>query len=180
MILKILVNVYVCGVLVLSATSGGALAQNATGAEARLREKNIELPHEPSPIANYVNAVQVGKLLFLAGNTAGAEWKFKGKVGKDITVQEGYETARQVGLIMLAKVRAALGSLDRVKRVVKVLGMVNSPEGFGDQPRVINGFSDLMVDVFGEAKGQHARSAVGMAALPGNSAVEVEMIVEVE
>jgi enamine deaminase RidA (YjgF/YER057c/UK114 family) len=160
--------------------SGGALAQNATGAEARLREKNIELPHEPSPIANYVNAVQVGKLLFLAGNTAGAEWKFKGRVGKDITVQEGYETARQVGLIMLAKVRAALGSLDRVKRVVKVLGMVNSPEGFGDQPRVINGFSDLMVDVFGEAKGQHARSAVGMAALPGNSAVEVEMIVEVE
>jgi enamine deaminase RidA (YjgF/YER057c/UK114 family) len=81
---------------------------------------------------------------------------------------------------MLAKVRAALGSLDRVKRVVKVLGMVNSPEGFGDQPRVINGFSDLMVDVFGQAKGQHARSAVGMAALPGNSAVEVEMIVEVE
>jgi enamine deaminase RidA (YjgF/YER057c/UK114 family) len=81
---------------------------------------------------------------------------------------------------MLAKVRAALGSLDRVKRVVKVLGMVNSAEGFGDQPRVINGFSDLMVDVFGEAKGQHARSAVGMAALPGNSAVEVEMIVEVE
>jgi enamine deaminase RidA (YjgF/YER057c/UK114 family) len=178
--LKTLVNVYVCGVLVLTATSGGALAQNATGAEERLREKNIELPHEPTPIANYVNTVQVGKLLFLAGNTAGAEWRFKGKVGKDISVQEGYETARQVGLIMLAKVRAALGSLDRVKRVVKVLGMVNSPEGFGDQPRVINGFSDLMVDVFGQAKGQHARSAVGMAALPGNSAVEVEMIVEVE
>jgi enamine deaminase RidA (YjgF/YER057c/UK114 family) len=77
--------------------------------------------------------VRVGNLLFLAGNTAGADWKFKGKVGKDITVQEGYETARQVGLIMLAKVRAALGSLDRVKRIVKVLGMVNSPEDFGDQ-----------------------------------------------
>src|SRR5579863_19674 len=180
MILKILVHVYVCGVLVLAATSGGALAQNATGAEARLREKNIELPHEPSPIANYVNAVQVGKLLFLAGNTAGAEWKYKGKVGKDITIQEGYETARQVGLIMLAKVRAALGSLERVKRVVKVLGMVNSPEGFGDQPRVVNGFSDLMVEVFGEANGKHARSAAGMEALPFNNAVEVEMIVEVE
>ncbi len=96
--LKTLVNVYVCGVLVLTATSGGALAQNATGAEERLREKNIELPHEPTPIANYVNTVQVGKLLFLAGNTAGAEWRFKGKVGKDISVQEGYETARQVGL----------------------------------------------------------------------------------
>jgi enamine deaminase RidA (YjgF/YER057c/UK114 family) len=119
-------------------------------------------------------------LLFLAGNTAGADWKFKGKVGKDITVQEGYETARQVGLIMLAKVRAALGSLDQVKRVVKVLGMVNSPEGFGDQPRVVNGFSDLMVEVFGTEMGKHARSAVGMQALPSNSAVEVEMIVEIE
>ena len=92
----------------------------------------------------------------------------------------GYGTARQVGLIMLAKVQAALGSLDRVKRVVKVLGMVNSPEGFGDQPRVVNGFSDLMVEVFGEQIGKHARSAVGMEALPSNSAVEVEMIVEVE
>jgi enamine deaminase RidA (YjgF/YER057c/UK114 family) len=95
-------------------------------------------------------------------------------------VQEGYDTARQVGLIMLAKVRAALGSLDRVKRIVKVLGMVNSADGFGDQPRVVNGFSDLMVDVFGEANGKHARSAVGMAGLPSNSAVEVEMIVEIE
>jgi len=95
-------------------------------------------------------------------------------------VQEGYDTARQVGLIMLAKVRAALGSLDRVKRIVKVLGMVNSAEGFGDQPRVVNGFSDLMVDVFGEAIGKHARSAVGMAGLPFNNAVEVEMIVEIE
>jgi enamine deaminase RidA (YjgF/YER057c/UK114 family) len=99
---------------------------------------------------------------------------------KDITLEEGYETARQVGLIMVAKVRAALGSLDRVKRVVKVLGMVNSADGFGDQPRVINGFSDLMVEVFGEAIGKHARSAVGMAGLPGNAVVEVEMIVEVE
>jgi enamine deaminase RidA (YjgF/YER057c/UK114 family) len=104
--------------------------------------------------------VRVGNLLFLAGNTAGADWKFKGKVGKDINVQEGYETARQVGLIMLAKVQAALG--------------------FGDQPRVVNGFSDLMVEVFGEQIGKHARSAVGMQALPSNSAVEVEMIVEIE
>jgi len=118
-------------------------------------------------------------LLFLAGNTPPADWKYKGKVGKDLSVQEGYDTARQVGLIMLAKVRAALGSLDRVKRVVKVLGMVNSAEGFGDQPKVVNGFSDLMVEVFGEATGKHARSAVGMAGLPFNNAVEVEMIVEV-
>ena len=180
MALKSLVNLCVCGMLALAATSGGVLAQSATGAEARLKENNITLPPVPPPVANYVELCASGKLVFLAGNTAGAQWKYKGKVGKDITEQEGYETARQVGLIMLAKVRGALGSLDRVKRVVKVLGMVNSAEGFGGQPRVINGFSDLMVEVFGEAIGKHARSAVGMAALPGNAAVEVEMIVEVE
>jgi len=178
--MRTLKNVLIGGMLALIVTSACALAQSPTGPEARLKEKNITLPPVPSPVANYVDSVQVGKLLFLAGNTAGAQWKFKGKVGKEITVEEGYETARQAGLIMLAKLQAALGSLDRVKRVVKVLGMVNSAEGFGDQPRVINGFSDLIVDVFGEAIGKHARSAVGMAGLPGNSAVEVEMIVEVE
>ena len=178
--MKSLVYVLVCGALGLVVTSNQLSAQTATGAEARLRERNITLPPVPPPVANYVDSVRVGNLLFLAGNTAGADWKFKGKVGKDITVQEGYETARQVGLIMLAKVLAALGSLDRVKRIVKVLGMVNSPEGFGDQPRVVNGFSDLMVELFGTEMGKHARSAVGMQALPSNSAVEVEMIVEVE
>ncbi len=178
--MKTLIMMIVCGALGLLATSTHLLAQTATGAEARLKERNITLPSVPPPVANYVDSVRVGNLLFLAGNTAGADWKFKGKVGKDITVQEGYETARQVGLIMLAKVRAAVGSLDQVKRIVKVLGMVNSPEGFGDQPRVVNGFSDLMVEIFGEQIGKHARSAVGMQALPSNSAVEVEMIVEVE
>jgi enamine deaminase RidA (YjgF/YER057c/UK114 family) len=168
------------GALALVFASNELPAQTATGAEARLKASNITLPPVPPPVANYVDSVRVGNLLFLAGNTAGADWKFKGEVGKDLTVQEGYETARQVGLLMLAKVQAALGSLDRVKRVVKVLGMVNSPEGFGDQPRVVNGFSDLMVEVFGEQIGKHARSAVGMQALPSNSAVEVEMIVEVE
>jgi enamine deaminase RidA (YjgF/YER057c/UK114 family) len=161
------------------AVSACALAQSSASAEARLKELSITLPAVPSPVANYVDAVRVGNLLFLAGNTPAADWKYKGKVGKDLAVQEGYDTARQVGLIMLAKVRAALGSLDRVKRVVKVLGMVNSAEGFGDQPKVVNGFSDLMVEVFGEATGKHARSAVGMAGLPFNNAVEVEMIVEV-
>jgi enamine deaminase RidA (YjgF/YER057c/UK114 family) len=180
MTFKTLINVCVCGMLASSAASGTAFAQTATTAEARLKELNITLPPVPPPVANYVDSVRVGNLLFLAGNTAAPDWKFKGKVGKDITVQEGYDTARQVGVIMLAKVRAALGSLDRVKRVVKVLGMVNSPEGFGDQPKVVNGFSDLMVQVFGEAIGKHARSAVGMEALPFNNAVEVEMIVEVE
>src|ERR1700732_1447324 len=175
-----LLNMIVCSLLGLVVTSSSLFAQSATGAEARLKETNIILPPVPSPVANYVDSVRVGNFLFLAGNTAAADWKFKGKVGKDLTVQEGYDTARQVGLIMLAKVRAALGSLDRVKRVVKVLGMVNSAEGFGDQPRVMNGFSDLMVEVFGEAIGKHARSAVGMAGLPFNNAVEVEMTVEVE
>jgi enamine deaminase RidA (YjgF/YER057c/UK114 family) len=178
--MKSLVNIPIVGTLILVVSSGGALAQTAKGAEARLSELNITLPGVLPPVANYIDSVRVGNLLFLSGNTAGPNWKFKGKVGKDLTVQEGYDTARQVGLIMLAKVRTALGSLDRVKRVVKVLGMVNSAEDFGDQPRVVNGFSDSMVDVFGEAIGKHARSAVGMAGLPGNSAVEVEMIVEVE
>jgi enamine deaminase RidA (YjgF/YER057c/UK114 family) len=116
----------------------------------------------------------------MAGNTPCAQWTLKGKVGKDLTVEQGYQAARQAGVIMLAKVKTALGSLDRVKRIVKVLGMVNSADGFADQPKVVNGFSDLMVEVFGEPIGKHARSAVGMAALPGNAPVEVEMILEVE
>jgi enamine deaminase RidA (YjgF/YER057c/UK114 family) len=178
--MKPLVNICIIGLLALMAMSSRGVAQTASTAEARLKELNIMLPPVPPPIANYVDSVRVGNLLFLAGNTAGPGWKYKGKVGKALSVQEGYDTACQVGLIMLAKVRAALGSLDRVKRIVKVLGMVNSGEGFGDQPRVVNGFSDLMVDVFGEAIGKHARSAVGMAGLPSNSAVEVEMIVEIE
>ena len=178
--MRYFVKICIIGLSVLTVMSNRGIAETASTAEARLRELNITLPSVPLPVANYVDSVRVGNLLFLAGNTAGPGWKYKGKVGKDVTVQEGYDTARQVGLIMLAKVRAALGSLDRVKRIVKVLGMVNSADGFGDQPRVINGFSDLMVDVFGEAIGKHARSAVGMAALPSNSAVEVEMIVEIE
>jgi enamine deaminase RidA (YjgF/YER057c/UK114 family) len=170
----------IAAILTLIAISGSAPAQSAAGAEARLKELNITLPPDSVPSANFVNAVQTGKLLFLAGNTPGAQWPHKGKVGKDLTVEQGYQSARQTGIIMLGKVRAALGSLDRVKRIVKVLGMVNSADGFSDQPKVVNGFSDLMVEVFGEAIGKHARSAVGMAGLPGNAAVEVEMIVEVE
>lgn len=166
--------------LVLTAVSGPAPAQTTAGAEARLKELGIALPPESVPAANFVNAVQTGKLLFLSGNTPGPRWPLKGKVGKDLTVEQGYQSARQAGIIMLGKIRGTLGSLDRVKRIVKVLGMVNSAEGFSDQPRVVNGFSDLMVEVFGASIGMHARSAVGMAGLPGNAAVEVEMIVEVE
>jgi enamine deaminase RidA (YjgF/YER057c/UK114 family) len=153
------------------------------GAETRLKEKNITLPQPATPVANYVGAVRVGNLLFVSGHgPLRSEGKppVKGKVGRELTVEQGYQVAREVGLSLLATVRASLGSLDRVKRVVKVLGMVNSADGFGDQPRVINGFSDLMVEVFGEAAGKHARSAVGMAGLPMGIPVEIEMVLEVE
>jgi enamine deaminase RidA (YjgF/YER057c/UK114 family) len=165
--------------LAVLALPGPGSGQAPAGAEARLKSLNITLPAESVPAANFVNSVQTGKLLFLSGNTSGAAWNGKGKLGKDLTVEQGRAAARDAGLIMLTKIRTALGSLDRVKRIVKVLGMVNTAEGFSDQPLVINGFSDLMVEVFGDA-GKHARSAVGMAGLPGNSPVEVEMIVEFE
>jgi enamine deaminase RidA (YjgF/YER057c/UK114 family) len=150
------------------------------GAEARLRELGIDLPTTPTPMANYVPAVKTGNLLFLSGHGPLRDGKvvFSGKVGRDLSLGEGQEAARLTGLNLLASTRAALGSLDRVRRVVKVLGMVNCLEGFGDHPKVINGFSDLMVQVFGEA-GRHARSAVGMASLPLGIAVEIEMVVEV-
>ena len=151
------------------------------GAEARLKALGIELPPLPTPMANYVRAVRTGNLLFLAGHGPQKDGKvlMVGKVGRDLTLEEGVEAARLVGLNLLASTRDALGSLDRVKRIVKVLGMVNSAPGFTDQPKVMNGFSDLMVEVFGE-RGRHARSAVGMASLPGDLAVEIEMVVEVE
>jgi enamine deaminase RidA (YjgF/YER057c/UK114 family) len=152
------------------------------GAEARLKELSITLPEAPRPVANYVRAVRTGNLLFLSGHgpLAGpGRTRARGKVGRDLSVEEASQVAREVGLNLLASARAELGSLDRIKRVVKVLGMVASAEGFGDQPRVINGFSDLMVEVFGEA-GRHARSAVGMAELPMGIPVEIEMVLEVE
>jgi enamine deaminase RidA (YjgF/YER057c/UK114 family) len=153
------------------------------GAEATLKAKSITLPAPATPMANYVTAVRVGNLLFLAGHgpIRGADGKMaRGKVGKDLSVEQGYQVAREVGLNLLGTARANLGSLDKVKRVVKVLGMVNCTEDFGDQPKVINGFSDLMVEVFGEQIGKHARSAVGMGSLPVQIPVEIEMILEVE
>jgi enamine deaminase RidA (YjgF/YER057c/UK114 family) len=153
------------------------------GAEATLKEKGITLPAPTSPLANYVGAVRTGNLLYLSGHgpfRPDGKFTVTGKVGRDLTVEQGYQAAREVGLNLLATTRAALGSLDRVKRVVKVLGMVHAADGFGDHPKVINGFSDLMVEVFGEAIGKHARSAVGMAGLPMGIPVEIEMILEVE
>lgn len=149
--------------------------------EAKIKELGIELSIPSAPVANYVNAVRTGNLVFLSGKgplQANGE-NITGKVGADLTIEQGYEAARVTAINQLSSLKAELGDLSKVKRVVKVLGMVNCPPEFSDQPKVINGFSDLMVEVFGD-RGKHARAAVGMAALPGNIAVEIEMIVEIE
>jgi enamine deaminase RidA (YjgF/YER057c/UK114 family) len=145
-------------------------------AEKKLKELGIQLGPVTPPVANYVNAVRTGNLLYLAGK--GPAGGITGIVGKDITVEHAYGHARSVGLNLMAVMKHELGSLDRVKRIVKVLGMVNAVPGFGEQPKVINGCSDLFVEVFGE-RGKHARSAVGMGSLPNNIPVEIEVIVEV-
>ncbi|MDP6344149.1 MAG: RidA family protein [Alphaproteobacteria bacterium] len=149
-------------------------------AEAKLRELGIELPTAPTPVGNYVGAVRVGDLLFLSGHGPRDldDSLMQGKVGGALSVEQGQQAARLVGLNLLATMRAELGSLDQVKRIVKVLGMVNAEADFKEHPKVINGFSDLMMEVFGEA-GRHARSAVGMGSLPFQIPVEIEMIVEV-
>ena len=149
--------------------------------EERLKEKGIVLTTPSAPVANYVNAVRVGNLLYLAGKgPAKPDGSYvTGKVGKDLTIEQGYEAARLTAISHLSVLKAELGDLNKVKRIIKVLGMVNCTDDFKDQPKVINGYSDLMVEIFGE-KGKHARSAVGMYALPMNIAVEVEVIVEIE
>ena len=143
--------------------------------DARLEELGITLPDVPAPAGNYVHAVRTGNLLFLSGKGPG---RISGKVGADLTTEQAYQHARTVGLVLIAVMRQELGSLDRVSRVVKLLGMVNATPEFGEQPKVINGCSDLLVEVFGE-RGRHARSAVGMGSLPSGIPVEIECIVEV-
>lgn len=149
--------------------------------EIKLKEMGIELPPPGKPVANYVPAVRSGNLIFLSGH--GPILKdgslITGKVGADLTLEEGYQAARQVALVMLATLKEEIGDLDKVQRVIKLLGMVNCTSDFVDQSKVINGASDLLVNVFG-AKGKHARSAVGMNALPLNIAVEIEMIVAIK
>jgi enamine deaminase RidA (YjgF/YER057c/UK114 family) len=149
--------------------------------ETRLKEMGIELPAPGKPVANYVPAVRSGNLVFLSGHGPVLENGnlITGKVGADLTLEEGYQAARQVALVLLASLKSEIGDLDKVRRVVKLLGMVNCTPDFVDQPKVINGASDLLVEIFGE-KGKHARSAVGMNALPLNIAVEIEMIAEIE
>ena len=149
--------------------------------EQRLKELGLELPAVSAPVANYVNAARTGNLLYLSGKVpvAADGTMHKGKVGAGVTTEEAAQHARLVGLHLIAVLKAELGSLDKVRRVVKLLGMVNATPEYGDQPKVINGCSDLFVEVFGE-KGRHARSAVGVGSLPNGVTVEVEAIVEVE
>lgn len=150
--------------------------------ENKLRQMGLTLPESPPPVANYVPAVRTGNLLFLSGVGPAARPDGtvpNGKLGKDLTVDEGYEAARLVGVNLLARLKDALGDLDRVRRVVKLLSMVNATPDFTQPPAVANGCSDLLVELYGD-RGRHARSAVGMNALPNNIPVEVEMIVEVE
>ena len=155
-----------------------ALAQTP---EENLRQLKIILPDIPPAVGTYVNAVRAGNLLYLSGkgprNNDGTY--ITGQLGNNINITQGYSAARQTALIQLAVLQQELGSLNRVKQIVRVTGYVNSATGFYDHPKVINGFSDVMLQIFGD-KGKHARTAIGVAALPFNMAVEIEVIVEVE
>lgn len=158
------------------ASSAKPRARASSSPEQRLRELGITLPPPPRPVATYVTRVQVGELLFTSGHGPSG---VSGKLGRDLDVAAGRAAAREVGLLLLATVRDHLGTLDRVVRVVKVLGMVHCTEDFMEQPQVINGCSDLFVEVFGEEAGKGARSAVGMAALPSGIPVEIEIVLQV-
>jgi enamine deaminase RidA (YjgF/YER057c/UK114 family) len=145
--------------------------------EERIKELGIELPAPPKPMGAYVPYVKAGALVYIAGEkaTVNDELVFKGKVGKDLTLEEGYEAARIAGLNCLGSLKAAVGNLDTIERIVKVVGYVNSAKGFNKQPQVINGASELLLEIFGD-RGKHARVAVGVNELPSDSPVEVEMI----
>lgn len=146
--------------------------------ERQLQEMGLSLPDQGPAAGSFIPAVQVGTLLFVSGHTGARLHEFRGKLGRDLTVEQGYEAARFTMLACLSTIKHALGDLDRVKRVVKLLGFINAADGFPDTPRVLNGASDLLIQLYGDP-GQHARSAIGVAALPGNAPVEVEMIVEI-
>lgn len=156
----------------------GAGAQQDSDPEARLAELGLELPEPYPPFANYVRAVRAGDLLFLGGHSNCEEPYETGKVGLERSVDEGYDAARLTGLCLLATLKAELGDLERVGRVVRVFGVVNATEDFTQHSQVINGASDLFVEVFGE-RGRHARAAIGAASLPLDLTVEIEMIVEI-
>jgi len=149
-------------------------------AEQKLKELGLTLPQPPRPVANYVPTAKTDNLLFVSGHGPYNDGKTRisGKVGRELTIEEGYQAARNVALNCLASVKATIGDLDKVKQVVKLLGMVNCTDDFKDQPKVVNGCSDLLVAIFGDV-GKHARSAVGMQALPNQIPVEIEMILEI-
>ena len=146
--------------------------------EQELERMGLTLPEVAAGIGSFIPAVQTGNLLFISGNTGARLYEFRGKLGTDVTIEQGYEAGKCAMLGCLAAARSVLGDLDRIERVVKVLGFVNAGEGFVDTPKVINGGSDLLISLYGEA-GQHARSAIGVYALPGNAPVEIEMVVQV-
>jgi enamine deaminase RidA (YjgF/YER057c/UK114 family) len=146
----------------------------ASKPETRIQELHITLPAPAKPMAKYKTAVLAGNMLYVSDNTP-----MKGRVGADLSKEQGIDCARAVGINILATVKAAIGSLDKVKRLIKTLGMVNCTPDFGDHPAVVNGFSILMAEVFGDDAGVGARSAVGMGSLPGNIPVEIECIFEV-
>lgn len=149
--------------------------------EAKLKELGIELPQPPQPIGSYVPIQVVGNLIFTSGHTARINGvrRYIGKVGHDVSKDEAYLSSRDAALNCLAAIREAIGSLDRVKRIIMVTGYVNSSPGFNQQPEVLNGASDLLMDIFGE-EGRHSRTAVGAAELPFDASVELQMVVEIE
>jgi len=168
------------GIIVSSCNTPRVVVEESYNPELRLKELGITLPSPPQPVANYVNGVRAGNLIFLAGKgpryADGRE--ITGKIPTEVSLEEGYEGARLTAINQLSVLKTMLGDLRKVKRIVKVLGMVNCDPSFVDQPKVINGFSDLMVKVFGD-RGRHARAAVGMASLPRGQSVEIELVVEV-
>jgi enamine deaminase RidA (YjgF/YER057c/UK114 family) len=168
-------------IILVTMAAANAATQQAVSPEARLKELKLELPPVPKPIASYVPSVRTGNLVFLAGQgpMAGGKPTVTGKVGAELTEEQGARAARATILVALAALRAEIGSLDRVARIVKVVGFVNSAPGFTRQPWVMNGASDLLVEIFGEA-GRHARTSVGVNELPLNIPVEIELIVEVK
>ena len=149
--------------------------------ETRLRELGIELPSPPPPVATYVGSVRVGELLFVSGHGPydGSDYVYRGKLGRDLDVETGQRAARLTIINFLAAAKEELGDLDRIERIVKLLCMVNSAPDFAEQPQVANGASDLLIEVFGPERGQHARSAVGMGALPMGISVEIEGVLQV-
>lgn len=154
----------------------------ASTPEQRIQELHLTLPPAPVPVAKYKPAVKVGNLLYVSGHgpLKADKTNITGKVGKDLTFEEGKAAARQVGLAILATLKNSIGSLDNVARLIKTLALVNCTDDFGDQPKVVNGFSELMAEVFGEENGVGARSALGTNSLPGNIAVEIECIFELK